>query len=607
MKDEIDGTPNRPTGLTAGAASVRARAEHVKCHRIRILLLVAVVGSLSARTAAHANTLTVLNTLDKGSGSLRNTIAGAKDGDVIVFDSSLEGQTITLISDELSINKDLAIQGPGADMLTISGNSTNRIFEIVEGATVSIAGLTMSHGRALARGGAGGDRGGGGGGAILNAGNLTVTDAVFFDNQARTHGGAIANVPYGVLTVLRTAFTNNQAIAKDPFSIGEGGAIFNSNHPSTATIADCVFAQNQAMGGDGGVLGTDQLLLGECNGGAIHNGSRSTLIVKNCTFAGNRAIAGSGGSGGTRDGGFVGVAIGGAIANDENIEGAQLVVDGCSFVYNQAIAGTNCTGSSTGFGYIGTSRGGAIYQGGVGTVTRSVFIGNQAVGGSGNSGGSGDVLVGVGIGGAIDNNFFGISAVSLIVDSCGFTNNQAVGGAGNAGPMFVGSGIGAGIENSQSSVAAVTSCTLTGNAAIGGAGNTGASGGDALGGGVANFLGSSLTLNNSTLVGNTSVGGSGGAGGNGGNGLGGGVFNGGLSQFPGFSGISPTLALVASTITMNTANGGIAGLGASPGFGIGGGVYSGADGACLDPITSIFANTASTRDNDLFGILSLCP
>src|SRR6516162_719475 len=67
------------------------------------------------------STLTVTNTNDKGPGSLRATITHASSGDTIVFDPGLSGQTITLTSDQLTINKNLDIEGPGACLLAISG------------------------------------------------------------------------------------------------------------------------------------------------------------------------------------------------------------------------------------------------------------------------------------------------------------------------------------------------------------------------------------------------------------------------------------------------------------------------------------------------------
>src|SRR5262245_64582856 len=76
------------------------------------------------------STLTVLNALDKGPGSLRDTINNAMSGDTILFAPSLAGQTIALTSDQLTINKSLDIEGPGASQLAISGNEKNRVYNI---------------------------------------------------------------------------------------------------------------------------------------------------------------------------------------------------------------------------------------------------------------------------------------------------------------------------------------------------------------------------------------------------------------------------------------------------------------------------------------------
>src|SRR5688500_7257691 len=58
------------------------------------------------------STMTVLNNFDAGAGSLRDALKHAHDGDTIVFDESLAGQTITLTSGDLDIKKSLDIQGP---------------------------------------------------------------------------------------------------------------------------------------------------------------------------------------------------------------------------------------------------------------------------------------------------------------------------------------------------------------------------------------------------------------------------------------------------------------------------------------------------------------
>src|SRR5882724_260164 len=103
-------------------------------------LLYVLATMLAMAGPASPSTLTVTNTSDKGPGSLRATITNAKSGDTIVFASSLNGQTITLISDQLTINKNLDIEGPGPSLLAISGNDVNRIFNVNEGLTVTIGG-----------------------------------------------------------------------------------------------------------------------------------------------------------------------------------------------------------------------------------------------------------------------------------------------------------------------------------------------------------------------------------------------------------------------------------------------------------------------------------
>ncbi len=68
-------------------------------------------------------TLTVLNTLDKGVGSLRADIAAARNGDTINFAPNLAGQTVTLTSDELPINRNVTITGPSDRNLMVSGGA----------------------------------------------------------------------------------------------------------------------------------------------------------------------------------------------------------------------------------------------------------------------------------------------------------------------------------------------------------------------------------------------------------------------------------------------------------------------------------------------------
>ena len=214
-----------------------------------VALLVAAM-ILCATETASAGTLMVTNSLDSGAGSLRDAIKHANSGDTIQFDSSLNGQTITLTSGELAITKSLTIEGPGPDKLAISGNCSSRVFRVDQNqkpVIVTIAGLTIENGL---------DAGAASGGGILNINaTLYLTNDFFFNNVVIGHsygtpgeGGAVFN--RGSLTVSHCTFTGNQALGGYGGVKGEGGAILN-NWPATATISDSTFTSNLARGGDG--------------------------------------------------------------------------------------------------------------------------------------------------------------------------------------------------------------------------------------------------------------------------------------------------------------------------------------------------------------------
>src|SRR5262249_7449401 len=123
--------------------------------------------------------------------------------DKIQFDPSL-GKKITLkpltMQDRngLLINKSLDIKGPGADLLTISGNGLSRVFNIPGTVPVIIADLTIANGRA------------GGGGAIISLGTLTLSTCTSSGNSADIgNGGAILSD--GPLTLSNCTLWDNSA------------------------------------------------------------------------------------------------------------------------------------------------------------------------------------------------------------------------------------------------------------------------------------------------------------------------------------------------------------------------------------------------------------
>src|SRR5262249_55471320 len=120
---------------------------------------------------------TVMNLFDSGPGSLRQAILDTPAGGTVDFQPGLTG-IITLTTGELALSKDLTITGPGASVITVSGNHASRVFDIAATFTVATSGLTIADGRGMASGYASS------GGGIFNAGTLTLTDCVLSGNSA---------------------------------------------------------------------------------------------------------------------------------------------------------------------------------------------------------------------------------------------------------------------------------------------------------------------------------------------------------------------------------------------------------------------------------------
>ena len=153
---------------------------------------------------------------DSGAGTLRQAILDANassDDNMIDFDSSLSGQTITLTSGQLTIvnNGSLTVEGGG--VITINGNDASRVFDINTGAHVTLDGLTMTHGKA-------------------------------------SYGGIIQNVN-ATLTVIDSTISYGRA---NSTSLPYGGGVYG-NFRSTTTIIGSTLSHNVA--GYGGAVGTD--------------------------------------------------------------------------------------------------------------------------------------------------------------------------------------------------------------------------------------------------------------------------------------------------------------------------------------------------------------
>jgi hypothetical protein len=415
---------------------------------------------------AVPSTLTVTSGADSGTGSLRAAIAAARGGDQIVFAPTVHAITL---SSALTINKGLDIEGPGANLLAVSGNDSTRVFDISSRPTVTIAGLTIRHGRA--------DSGGG----ILNEANanLTLSHVNLSDNQAAggLGGGAIFNDAGASLSIIDSSLAQNQAATAVSFTNATGGAgggaIFN-NFGATLRITGSDLSGNQALT----TFGFDNF------GGGIYNlGGTATITA--CTLANNQV---SGGGSSTIFGG----SSGGAVANDI---GARLTVTGSSFTNNKAVC------ASGGFFTFGGALDNELAS--TATISLSRFTDNQSRGGAGGS-------FSGGYGGAIGNSEVVLGG-DLNVTSSTFTGNQAIGA--DAGGIASGGGI----DTEGGGNVSASHCTFTANRARGGDGGVATDInpdiGNALGGGITFFGAGTYTVDQCTFTGNQAIGGSGASGG----------------------------------------------------------------------------------------------
>jgi hypothetical protein len=120
----------------------------------------------------------VTNLTDHDPGSLRDAIATTLPGGTVDFQPGLSG-TISLTTATLSIAHDVTIVGPGQGVITVSGSSTFRVFNISSGLSVTLSGLTIGGGAVT------NDDGGG----IWNAGSLVVNGCTINSNTSTNGKG----------------------------------------------------------------------------------------------------------------------------------------------------------------------------------------------------------------------------------------------------------------------------------------------------------------------------------------------------------------------------------------------------------------------------------
>lgn len=236
----------------------------------KLILSFVTMSLLTIAGLAQAATAIVTNSADSGVGSLRQAISDAASGDTINFAAGIA--TINLTSGELLIDKDLTINGPGPNLLTLqrsaSATTNFRIFAIAANSpsnNVTISGLTITNGHTTSNGG-----------GIRNFGTLALTNATISGNSAGSYGGGIYNSMFNsgdTVTITNSTISGNSAVS--------GGGIYNDG---TVTITNSTISGNSAVSGDSGGGG----------GGGIDN-YNGAVTLTNSTIAANTADFSGGG------------------------------------------------------------------------------------------------------------------------------------------------------------------------------------------------------------------------------------------------------------------------------------------------------------------------
>ncbi len=289
------------------------------------------------------STFDVTSTADDGStGTLRWAVAQANtatSASTIDFKLGTTPATITLTQGQLELSNTAAaitIDGPGASLLSVSGNNASRVFQVDPSVTASISDLTVTGGSSAFAGG------------LYNAGSATLGGCTIAGNSAES-GGGLGNV--GTISLTGCTISGNSGASATSAHHGvESGGLYTGG---TATLTDCTITGNSA---------------GDVGGMAVGAG---TVRLSDCTISDNSG-------GGLLS--AVGRAGGSATLTDCTISdnpGVGLGTGHAYFSYVPTISATDCTISGNSAG--GVSNG---YRASV-TLTACTISGNSATKGGG--------------------------------------------------------------------------------------------------------------------------------------------------------------------------------------------------------------------------------
>ncbi|MEM8680507.1 MAG: choice-of-anchor Q domain-containing protein, partial [Planctomycetota bacterium] len=278
--------------------------------------------------------------------------AGDPGHDVIRFDPSMSGESITLSVTQLLITESVTIDASALpDGITIDADNRSRHFTIAAVDT-TLRGLTLVNGRAAE------------GGAIFVGGELFLEESTLSGNVALLNGGGISLDGGSRVTIANSALSDNEAD-------GNGGGV-HLPFTGAVTVTNSILSGNTANGSGGGIANggtvtmTNSTLSGngaDRHGGGIRNSGMVTITDSGVT--GNSAIQGGGG-----------------LSNDSAATITDTTVAGNSARYGGGIhfngVGLSTMTGSTVSGNSANFNGGGILNSGLTYITASTIVGNSA-------------------------------------------------------------------------------------------------------------------------------------------------------------------------------------------------------------------------------------
>jgi hypothetical protein len=311
-------------------------------------------------------THTVSNTNDSGTGSLRDKINLAIDGDTIRFDENLlnNGTDTIILNQTLNINnKGLVFKGlyNSTDTLKISGNNANQIFHFISSGKTVIDSLVLINGYAIR------------GGAIRRndcTDTLWILNSTISKNKALFYGGAITYSPENnaVINIINSTISENTAE-------NNGGGIYLSS-----TNANCsVIVENSTISGN----------TSDTYGGGIYSfseNSTSSVAVNNSTISSNTGEIGGGIYSSSVVSTVVTITKSTIYNNVASDNGGGIYSSPYFYGFTDTPSSTVTIDKSTIYGNSSTNDGGAIYSFGISTSSiniESSIIANNETNGSG--------------------------------------------------------------------------------------------------------------------------------------------------------------------------------------------------------------------------------